>query len=56
MVVLLVPMLIEYQFIMDLKVFTYNCRGLPKSKNRLSLRPDIDQIFNEAHIVAFQET
>ena len=41
---------------MDLKVFTYNCRGLPKSKKRLSLRPDIGQIFDDAHIVAFQET
>ena len=41
---------------MDIKIFSYNCRGLPKSKMRLALRPDIGKLFDEAHIIAFQET
>ena len=41
---------------MALKVTSFNCRGLPKSKRNIALRPDIIEIFNDAHIVAFQET
>ena len=39
-----------------LKVCSYNCRGLPKDRNKLSLRPDITTMFEENHIVALQET
>ena len=41
---------------MNIKVISYNCRGLPRSKIRLALRPDIGKVFDEAHIIAFQET
>ena len=41
---------------MDLKFITYNCRGLPRDRNSLLLRPDIMSVFADAHIVAFQET
>ena len=41
---------------MDLKVSMYNCRGLPKSKQNLALRPDIIKVLGEANIVALQET
>ena len=41
---------------MDLKVASYNCRGLPKDKNKLLLRPDITELFETHHIVALQET
>ena len=41
---------------MALRTITYNCRGLPKSKRSLNLRPDIIKVFNDADIVAFQET
>ena len=41
---------------MDLKFITYNCRGLPRDRNSLLLRPDIMSVMADAHIVAFQET
>ena len=41
---------------MDLKFITYNCRGLPRDRNSLQLRPDIMSVLADAHIVAFQET
>ena len=41
---------------MDLKFITYNCRGLPRDRNSLLLRPDIMSVLDDAHIVAFQET
>ena len=41
---------------MDLRLTTYNSRGLPKNNVRLNLRPDIVKVLNESHIVAFQET
>ena len=41
---------------MELRITTFNCRGLPKSKRNIDLRPDIVKVFNEAHIIAFQET
>ena len=41
---------------MDLKFITYNCRGLPRDRNSLQLRPDIMSVFVDAHIIAFQET
>ena len=41
---------------MDLKFITYNCRGLPRDRNSLLLRPDIMSVFADAHMVAFQET
>ena len=41
---------------MGLKLFSYNCRGLPKDNAKLCLRPDINELFNEADIIAFQET
>lgn len=39
-----------------LKISTYNCRGLPKDKKKLALRPDISTLFESNHIIAFQET
>ena len=41
---------------MDLRLTSYNCRGLPKDRIKLSLRPDINELFKESDIVAFQET
>ena len=41
---------------MDLKVASYNCRGLPKDKNKLLLRPDIMELFETHQIIALQET
>ena len=41
---------------MDFKVASYNCRGLPKDKNKLLLRPDIIELFETNHIIALQET
>ena len=41
---------------MDLRLTSYNCRGLPKDRVKLSLRPDINELFKESDIVAFQET
>ena len=40
----------------DLRITSYNSRGLPKSNRNIFLRPDIVNVFNESHIVAFQET
>ena len=41
---------------MDLRLTTYNSRGLPKNNRSLNLRPDIVKVLNDSHIVAFQET
>ena len=41
---------------MEFKVASYNCRGLPKDKSRLYLRPDIIELFNSHDIIALQET
>ena len=41
---------------MYFKITSYNCRGIPKDKRRLALRPDIEKVLEEAHFVAFQET
>ena len=41
---------------MGLKVASYNCRGLPKDKIQLQLRPDILELFENNDIIAFQET
>ena len=40
----------------ELNICSYNSRGFPKSKERLSLRPDILTLFEANHIVAIQET
>ena len=39
-----------------LQLCTYNCRGLPKDKTKLALRPDISTLFENYHVIAFQET
>ena len=39
-----------------LQICTYNCRGLPKDKTKLALRPDISTLFENYHVIAFQET
>ena len=39
-----------------LNISTYNCRGLPKDKVKMSLRQDILSLFSNNHIVALQET
>ena len=41
---------------MDIRLTSYNCRGLPRDRNKLSLRPDIGELFKESDIIAFQET
>ena len=38
-----------------LDIISYNCRGLPKSRQQLALRPDIVNLMNSYQIVAFQE-
>ena len=39
-----------------LNIVSYNCRGLPKSKQQLALRPDIVNLLQSNQIFAFQET
>ena len=39
-----------------LNICSYNCRGLPKDKHKLAIRPDISTILDSNHIIAFQET
>ena len=39
-----------------LNIASYNCRGLPKTRNKLLLRPDILAIFEQNEIICFQET
>ena len=41
---------------MDLRFISYNCRGLPRDKRSLGLRPDIIEVMKDSHIVALQET
>ena len=41
---------------MDLRFISYNCRGLPRDKRSLDLRPDIIKVMTDSHIVALQET
>ena len=41
---------------MELKISSYNCRGLPKENKKLLLRPDILEVLDKSHIVAIQET
>ena len=41
---------------MELKISSYNCRGLPKDGKKLLLRPNIGEVLKKSHIVAFQET
>ena len=38
-----------------LNTVSYNCRGLPKSKQRLGRRPDIVNLLNNNDIIALQE-
>ena len=38
-----------------LDIVSYNCRGLPKSRQQLALRPDIVKLFKHYQIIAFQE-
>ena len=41
----------------ELKITSYNCRGLPSTRRRLALRPDIMAIFDsDSDIVCLQET
>ena len=40
----------------NLKICSYNCRGLPKDKKKLALRPDILKLLENNHIIALQET
>ena len=49
-------LLITSFHIMGLKVFSYNCRGLPKDGSKLALRPDIKDLFESCHIIGLQET
>ena len=41
---------------MVFKVASYNCRGLPKDKTKMSLRPDIIDLLESSQIIAIQET
>ena len=40
----------------NINIVSYNCRGLPKSKQQLALRPDIVKLLQHNQIIAFQET
>ena len=40
----------------ELKISSYNCRGLPKDPKKLLLRPDIIDVFGKSDVVAIQET
>ena len=37
-------------------IVSYNCRGLPKDKKKLDLRPDIQHLFKDNEIICLQET
>lgn len=37
-------------------ISSYNCRGLPKTRNHITLRPDICDVFKMSDIVCLQET
>ena len=39
-----------------LNITSYNCRGLPKTKTKLLLRPDIVELFKDSDVIGFQET
>ena len=41
---------------MELKISSYNCRGLPKENKKLLLRPDILEVLEKSHMVAIQVT
>ena len=42
---------------MDLKLKSFNCRGLPRDRTKLlARRPDIESLFEDSDIIAFQET
>ena len=41
---------------MVFKVASYDCRGLPKYKTKMSLRPDIIDLLESSQIIAIQET
>ena len=41
---------------MVFNLISYNCRGLPRDRSKLSLRPDINILFEKSDIIAFQET
>ena len=52
-------MVIDYNLllIMDLKLKSFNCRGLPRDRTKLlARRPDIESLFEDSDIIAFQET
>ena len=36
----------------ELKISSYNCRGLPKDPKKLLLRPDIIDVFGKSDVVA----
>ena len=38
-----------------LKFNSYNCRGLPKDKKKLDLRPDIQHMFKDNEIICLRE-
>ena len=42
----------------SLKVMSYNCRGFPKSPNKLGLKPTISNLLNDVNgdIICLQET
>lgn len=40
----------------SLSICSYNCRGLPTTRNRLFMRPDILDIVGKNDFVCFQET
>ena len=39
-----------------IKVVSYNCRGLPKNRTALHMRPDILSLFQKYDVIFFQET
>ena len=51
-----VKVLILITIKMAVQIVSYNCRGLPKDQSKLSLRPDVNSLFDKGDIIAFQET
>ena len=40
---------------LEFNLVSYNCRGLPKDKKKLDLRPDIEHLFKDNEIICLQE-
>ena len=47
---------LHFDHVVGLQISSYNCRGLPKTRDNLLLRPDIHDLLDTSDIVCLQET